>query len=231
MENGSPEILTGDAGVRASGAYGRTWLGSSHHVVRLFPFLRCIFRWELPIYNMHRFFLVEELVSAVLQFLGQDGQGSLAAVAYSCRALSDMALDELWVEAEFWDLAKTMRADLWEVTHERHMPRGDWALHATQDVWTLVSRSPADSGPLIIRFAEAGRRRQHGSSSGLGSAICGLRPAHEEAAFQPCREAISGRPTQSPLGPPQVRVSVLDTRGTPDVSAHLLPHHPNALFH
>jgi hypothetical protein len=53
------------------------------------------------IYNMHRIFLVKELVSAVLQFLEEDGKGSLAAIACSCRALSDMALDELWAEAEF----------------------------------------------------------------------------------------------------------------------------------
>jgi hypothetical protein len=137
-----------------------TWLGSRHHLVHLVHFLRCIFRWELSIYNMHRMFLVKELVSAVLQFLEEDGKGSLAAVACSCRALSDMALDELWAEADFWDLAQTMREDLWEVTHERRMPLGDFDLNGTRDVYTLVSGYLADDGPLIIALAEAGWRCQ-----------------------------------------------------------------------
>jgi hypothetical protein len=129
-------------------------------LVHLFPLLLCTFRQELSTHDMHRIFLVKELVSAVLHFLKQDCEGSLAAVACSCRALSDMALDELWAKAEFWDLAKTMRADLWEVTHERRMPLGDWDLNGTQDVYTLVSGGLTDDGPLIIALAETGWSRQ-----------------------------------------------------------------------
>jgi hypothetical protein len=62
--------------VQASGAYVRTRLGSSHHLVRPVHFLRCTFWCELSIYNMHRVFLVKELVSAIFQFLKQDGKGS-----------------------------------------------------------------------------------------------------------------------------------------------------------
>jgi hypothetical protein len=53
-----------------------------------------------------------------------------------------------------------MREDLWEVTHERRMPLGDWDLNETRDVYTLVSGYLADDGPLIIALAEDGWRRQ-----------------------------------------------------------------------
>jgi hypothetical protein len=93
--------------------------------------------------TMSRALLIPEIALAVVQELGSSGEGEqppakavLIALARTCRALSEPALDVLWAEPQLWDLAVLMPADIWKIEEE-----GEGHSHRA----TLVSALPSPS--------------------------------------------------------------------------------------
>jgi hypothetical protein len=67
---------------------------------------------------MHRALLLTEIVERITSDLdseGRDGLRALTALARTCRALSEPALDIVWSEALPCHLAPRMNEDLWTV--------------------------------------------------------------------------------------------------------------------
>jgi hypothetical protein len=74
---------------------------------------------------MHPALHLVEVVSAIVGHLRpapwQDSH-TLAALARSCRVLSDPALDALWAEPPIWHLARQMSNDVWVIVRTSEPP-------------------------------------------------------------------------------------------------------------
>jgi hypothetical protein len=68
---------------------------------------------------MHRALHLAEIACAIVREIqpptgrSYDGR-TLFALSYTCRALSEHALDVLWEEPELWNLARCMSQDIWK---------------------------------------------------------------------------------------------------------------------
>jgi len=72
-------------------------------------------------YSMHDCLLIAELQTKILEYVIQSEHGhrTVAALARTCKALTEPCLDVLWHRQErgLGALMKTLPADLWEVSY------------------------------------------------------------------------------------------------------------------
>jgi hypothetical protein len=94
---------------------------------------------------MHRALLINEVVEGIIKHLVTRTSGgthndtaTLSSLARTCYALSESALDMIWVTPHLWNLAHTMDRDLRMVTTvERHQELEQWV--RIEVVHTMVS--------------------------------------------------------------------------------------------
>jgi hypothetical protein len=76
---------------------------------------------RLPRLQMHPAFSIPEIAHAIVQatLSSHDKQcydlRYLFALALTCRALCEPALDALWEEPDLWNLARRMSEDIWRI--------------------------------------------------------------------------------------------------------------------
>jgi hypothetical protein len=143
--------------------------------------------------------LIPEIALAVVQEMGSLGEGekplvkaALIALAQTCRALSEPALDVLWAAPQLWDLAVLMPADIWKIEEE-----GEGHNHRATVVSALPSPSRARACTLTYAYflgALCTVNRHHGMR--CGRAILFL---CQTCAFPLCRR---------PKHPPQMGFTV-----------------------
>jgi hypothetical protein len=69
---------------------------------------------------MHRALHIQEVVAAIIGHVqSQRCNPTLAALARTCYAFTELALDALWEQPLPWYLAMTMSEDLWTIGIER----------------------------------------------------------------------------------------------------------------
>jgi hypothetical protein len=79
---------------------------------------------------MHHALYIPEVVALIILYVKprhrrRQGDSNLAALARTCHAFSDPALDELWEEPSLWYLAKTMSENLWRIEiNDTEIPSG-----------------------------------------------------------------------------------------------------------
>jgi hypothetical protein len=71
---------------------------------------------------MHRALLWSEIVDSIFSFLRAEERTAydsapaiMTALARTCRALSEPALDIIWEHASLWNLALCMDAEIWDI--------------------------------------------------------------------------------------------------------------------
>jgi hypothetical protein len=65
---------------------------------------------------MHRPLHLQEVVAIIVgHLLTRHRNATLAALARTCHAFTDPALDALWEQPSLWYLAKTMSENLWTI--------------------------------------------------------------------------------------------------------------------
>jgi hypothetical protein len=101
---------------------------------------------------MHRALLVDDIVKAILVALPSHDERirDLAALARSCRVLSEPALDMLWESVSVWQVAQTMTEECWHIEKNLRTITAEGEGHAEdasesseeEEVWTLVRTTP-----------------------------------------------------------------------------------------